>query len=906
MKAAPTEGSAAGATEEISLDGLTPMMRQYREMKARLPDAILMFRLGDFFEMFFEDAVKAAEILSITLTARGTRGKDKVPIPMCGVPHHSVRAYVSKLVEAGLKVALCDQVELPAKGIARREITRVVTPGMVIDEEILDTRANNFLCAILPGPVTGGGLSLIDAATGDFQTTELGTDEALRAELLRSNARELVVPESMREAERVLALIKAIPAMSLSVAEDGAFDPKNAESALCAHFGTRGLDGFGIANLPLAIGAAGAALGYLKGTQHAEAAHVDRLTRIDTSGAMALDEATRTNLELFRTLRDNRRKGSLIGLLDKCATTMGSRQLARWLDQPLIDLPTLSARHDAVEELFERTILREQIFDGLREIADIDRLVARLSLGQGTARELRSLANTLLALPALRSTVDRAESSLFKALSMPLRGLDELASLLDRAVVPEPPIALKEGGIIREGYNQKLDRLVATATRGKDFLLQLEADERARTGIQSLKVRYNRVFGYYIEVTKANLRLVPSDYIRKQTTVGGERFITPELKRYEEEVLGAEEQRVALELKLFEELRGQVMASAQPLRAAARALSEIDAIQSLARVAAANGYVRPEMDDGEVIDIREGRHPVIERLLEGEAFVPNDVRLDCADEQILVITGPNMAGKSTVMRQTALIALMAQMGSFVPARSARIGLVDRLFTRVGAADNLARGQSTFMVEMVETAAILHSATRRSLILLDEIGRGTSTFDGLSIAWAVAEQIHHKIGARTLFATHYHELTDLSRECPRVKNASIAVRELGERVVFLRKLIAGGASRSYGIEVARLAGLPPEVIARARELLANLERQELDESGRPSLMRSRRLRAATAQLSLFAPKSPPPPAAVLPEAHQKVADILRALDPDRTTPIDALCLVARLKALLSGESPKGDC
>ncbi|MDR0965275.1 MAG: DNA mismatch repair protein MutS [Myxococcales bacterium] len=889
-----TVGEGGPGKEPLDLEKLTPMMRQYQQVKARLPDAILMFRLGDFFEMFFDDAVKAAEILQITLTARGTKGKEKTPIPMCGVPYHSVKNYIARLVEVGLKVALCDQVELPAKGIARREVTRIVTPGMVIDDDLIDTRANNFLCAVLLGPEAGGGLALIDASTGDFQTTQVLTDEALRAELLRSNARELIVPESQKADARIVALAKSLPSISLSSAAEHSFDPDCAERSLCSHFGTKGLDGFGLSGLTLAIGAAGAALAYLKETQQADAAHVDRLSRLDAAQALVLDEATRTNLELFRTLRENKRKGSLLGLIDKCATTMGSRQLTRWLDQPLLDLTALEQRLDAVEELFERTILREQIADGLRQIADLDRLVAKLSLGQGTARELRALAGSLLALPALKARVDGAQAELLQSLARPLIGLEDLAEHLDRAVVPEPPLTLKEGGIIREGYDAALDKLVAISTRGKDFLLKLELEERERTGIQSLKVRYNRVFGYYIEITKANLHLVPRDYIRKQTTVGGERFITQALKEYEEQVLDAEERRVALETKIFEDLRAKVMASAAALKAAGRSIAELDALQSLARVAALSGYVRPTLDDGEVIDIREGRHPVIERLLEGEAFVPNDVKLDCANEQLIVITGPNMAGKSTVMRQTALIVLMAQMGSFVPAKSARIGLVDRLFTRVGAADNLARGQSTFMVEMVETAAILHRATRRSLILLDEIGRGTSTFDGLSIAWAVAEQIHEKIGARTLFATHYHELTDLSRECPRVKNTSIAVRELGERVVFLRKLIDGGASRSYGIEVARLAGLPPEVIARARELLANLERQELDDAGRPSLMRSKKVRAATSQLSLFGGVRPMPAQPPIPSSHQKAIDILKAVDPSRTTPMDALLLLARLK------------
>ena len=898
-EAASVEGSTCSILD-VDPETLTPMMRQYQLVKAEHPDAILMFRLGDFFEMFFEDAVTAAGILQITLTSRGTRGSGdgKAAIPMCGVPYHAVNSYVARLVEAGRKVTLCDQIELSDKGIARREVTRVVTPGMVIDDEILDTRANNFLCAAVLDAESGGGIALIDAATGDFEATEVRTDGELRAQLLRSGARELVLPEGQRNAPRAADLMKGLPGLVISTVADRSFDTEAARTLLTRHFGTRTLDGFGIAALPLAVGAAGAALAYLKDTQHSEAEHVDRLSRLETTGVMMLDESTRANLEIFRTLRDNRRKGSLLGLLDRCATSMGSRELARWLDQPLLDADAIERRLDAVEELFERSILRGQICDGMRRISDLERLVAKLSLGQGTARELRALADSLLALPELRSILAGAESSLLKELAEALGGLEELAALLDRAVVQEPPVTIKEGGIIREGYSEQLDKLVAMSTSGKDFLLRLEKTERERTGIPSLKVRYNRVFGYYIEVTKAHLTKVPANYIRKQTMVGGERFITPELKEYEDQVLTAEEQRIALEAKLFEELRQKVVSVAVPLKAAARAVARTDVIQSLARIASSYGYVRPQIDSGEVIDIREGRHPVIERLLEGEAFVPNDVKLDCGGAQIVVITGPNMAGKSTVMRQTALIVLMAQIGAFVPASSARIGLVDRLFTRVGAADNIARGQSTFMVEMIETAAILNNATRRSLILLDEIGRGTSTYDGLSIAWAVAETIHQKIGARTLFATHYHELTDISRECPRVHNASIAVRELGERVVFLRKLIPGSASRSYGIEVARLAGLPPEVITRAREILGNLERQELDETGRPALMRPKRLKGASAQLSLFtkpvAVEAPPP----MPPGERKALDALRALDPDRTTPLEALNVLAGLKKLVT--------
>ncbi|MGI5864073.1 MAG: DNA mismatch repair protein MutS [Myxococcales bacterium] len=864
------------------------MMRQYLEVKGQHPDSVLMFRLGDFYEMFFEDALRAAEILQITLTSRA-KGDER--IPMCGVPYHAAKGYVAKLVAAGLKVAICDQVEEPGKGnqIVRREVTRVVTPGMIVDDEQLDARANNFLCAVAFG-AEGGGLGLLDASTGEFFAAELGSDAALFEEIARTGAREILVPQSLASGERAAALSRACPESVVNPYADEAFEAARAEAFLNSHFATRGLDGFGLGGMPRAIAAAGAALRYLKETQRSEASHVDRISLHNVAAAMVLDEATRANLEILRTLRDGKRKGSLLGLLDRSVTAMGGRRLARWLSYPLLDLEEIGRRLDAVGELCERAVLREELSALLRDIADLERLTARLSLGQGNARDLRALANSLLRLPEVAAKLDSCRSALLRGLAAPLRGLTELGALLDRAVALEPPATLKEGGLIRERYDAELDRLVEIATRGKDFLLKLETDERARTGIGSLKVRYNRVFGYYIEVTKANLHLVPADYVRKQTTAGGERFVTEALKKFEEQVLSAEERRYGLEYQLFEKLRGEVVEQAVALRSAADAVASADALQAFARVACAYGYVRPVVDDSGIIDIVEGRHPVVERMLAGEAFVPNDIQLDRTSQQVLVITGPNMAGKSTAMRQVALIVLMAQAGCFVPARRARIGRVDRIFTRVGAADNLARGQSTFMVEMTETSSILHNATGRSLVVLDEIGRGTSTFDGLSIAWAVAEHLHDKVGARTLFATHYHELVDLAREKPRVKNLTVAVKEWEGRVVFLRKLVAGGASRSYGIEVARLAGLPAEVVARARQILANLERQELDEAGRPTLTRAKKTREAPAQLGLFRTKEEPAPYAPLLEE-------LRKVDLDRTTPLEALNFLASLKSRL---------
>ncbi|WP_233261296.1 DNA mismatch repair protein MutS [Vitiosangium sp. GDMCC 1.1324] len=869
------------------------MMRQYLETKALNPDAILFFRLGDFYEMFFEDAVRASEILGITLTARA---KNAEKVPMAGVPYHSARRYIAKLVEHGLKVAICEQVEEAGSGpgIVKREVTRVITPGMVLDEEALEPRASNFLAAVYPG-AQGFGAALLEASTGEFFSLEAETTQELVEALARVEPRELLVPEGEKDSpDTTFVVTRLAKPPAVAELEKAAFEPTRATAYLRSHFAVQSLEAFGLQDAPLATGAAGAALRYLKDTQKTPAAHVDRLSRQQRGGHLLMDEASRSNLEVLRTLRDGGRKGSLLGVLDRTATGLGARKLARWLAAPLCSLPEINSRLDAVEELSQRSVWREEMTTLLKEVGDIERLCGRLSLGAGNARDLRALGLSLAQLPKLGAVLARCESLLLKSLAGPLGALPELTELLLRAVVDEPPTSLKEGGFIRPGFHAELDKLVELSTSGKDFLLKIETRERERTGINSLKIRYNKVFGYYLEVTKANLHLVPSDYIRKQTMVGAERFITPELKEYEEKVLTAEERRSALELELFEQLRTQVSKEAPRLRSAAEAVATADALLSFARCAAEYGYVRPVVDESEVLTITGGRHPVVERMLgAGEAFVPNDVKMDSGDGQILVITGPNMAGKSTVMRQVALTVLMAQAGCFVPASSVHLGLCDRIFTRVGAADNLARGQSTFMVEMTETSHILHHATRRSVVVLDEIGRGTSTYDGLSIAWAVAEHLHDKVGARTLFATHYHELVDLAREKPRVRNMCIAVREQGGKVLFLRKLVAGGANRSYGIEVARLAGLPPEVVTRARDILQNLESGEFDDSGRPRLVARKTSRAPSpGQLGLFGGVAEPGPK--LEPSHQKVLESLRAMKLDETTPLDALNLLAKLQ------------
>ncbi|HVI96108.1 MAG TPA: DNA mismatch repair protein MutS, partial [Anaeromyxobacter sp.] len=728
----------------------TPMMRQYLETKSRHPDALLFFRLGDFYELFFEDAVTASEALQITLTAR-SKGDDKVP--MCGVPHHAARGYVAKLLEKGFKVAICDQVEEPGKSqIVRREVTRVVTPGMVLDDQVLDPREASFLGVVALGDGRAG-LALLDASTGQLQCGEVEDDARAVDELRRAGIRELVLAESAdpARAERLQG------ALGVPAARRPDADFARAEERLRRHLGVATMDGFGVAGLTLGLSAAAAALAYLQDTQRATPAHVDRLARLRTDDVLLLDEATRTNLELERTMAGARRKGSLLALLDRSVTAAGGRRLAEWLRYPLTDLALIGARLDAVEELSASSVAREDLAAALRPVADAERLLSRLVLGAGNARDLRALAGALLALPALADLLAARTAPILREAGGRLRGLESLAARLDSAVAEEPPATLKEGGLIRRGHSAELDEIVAIAEDGKGFIARLEAKERERTGIGSLKVRFNKVFGYYLEVTKPNLHLVPADYERRQTTVGGERFATPELKKFEETVLTAEERRFALEERLFEELRREVVGAAGRIRTAADAVATADALLSLARVAAERGYARPDVDGSEALEIVDGRHPVVEAVLpEGPAaFVPNDVLVasrgapECERHgALLVITGPNMAGKSTVMRQAALVVLLAQMGSFVPARRARVGVVDRIFTRVGASDDLARGRSTFMVEMTETAAILHNATRRSLVVLDEIGRGTSTFDGVSIAWAVAEHLHDVVGCRT--------------------------------------------------------------------------------------------------------------------------------------------------------------
>jgi DNA mismatch repair protein MutS len=852
---------------------VTPMLRQYHEAKAQAKDALLFFRLGDFYELFYDDARVAAQLLGITLTSRA-KGDDRVP--MAGVPHHAARGYVARLVAAGHKVAICDQMEVPGPGkqLVKREIVRLVTPGTLVDEDALEARDPLWLAALaLDGD--RAAVALLEASTGELRALPPGSFAEALDELSRARPREVLLPEEFAGGEEVR---RASGALRL---EPRAFrDAASAEQLLKRHLGLGTLDGFGLRD-PLLVQAAAEALAYLQETQRSLAQHVVHVQVEQASRQLFLDPSAVRNLELFRG-PDGRKTGTLLSVVDRTLTAAGGRLLARWLAAPLLELDSIRARQDAVEELSQAAVLREEVGDKLRSVLDIERLLGRLAMGQGAPRDLAGLRASLHSLPELADRLEKCSAPLLKTLAPPLRALPGLSSLLDRALLDEVPPG-REPGFVRPGFRPELDDLSELAHGGRAAIAAMEAAERTRTGIASLKIRYNRIFGFYIEITKPNLHLTPADYQRKSSTVGAERFVTQALLEHESRVLSAEERRNALEQQIFEELRAAVLARSAELRACAEAAAQADALLSLARTAAESGWVRPLVDDSETMEISEGRHPVVERALQasGEGpFVPNDLFLD-GERRLVVLTGPNMAGKSTAMRQAALITVLAQAGSFVPAARARIGLVDRLFTRVGAADDLARGQSTFMVEMAECARILHQATPRSLLLLDEVGRGTSTFDGLALAWAIAEHLHDAVGARTLFATHYHELCDLAREKRRVVNLTMAVTEVDGRVVFLRKVVPGAASRSYGIQVAKLAGLPEVVLRRAREILANLEAQELDEAGRPALAGSRQKKRA--QLGLFAPE--PVPGAAPPEPP--LLEALRKLDLSRTTPLDAL-------------------
>ena len=869
------------------MSDLTPMLKQYMGMKSEVPDAILFFRMGDFYEMFFEDAKKASRLLGITLTSRGTLNGEKVP--MCGVPHHSSKAYIAKLIENGCKVAICEQVEDPktAKGIVKREVIRVVTPGSVLEDGGVDSKSNLFMAA-LAGREKPFGLAHLDLSTGEFWVTEIEEWEEVLDELGRIKPAELLLLE-----KDDLALRRGLSSYRLEILGKEIFHEGLAASLLKTQLGVRSLASFGCEDMEQAILAGGALIHYVQTTQKADPDHIKDLVTYRLGDFMFLDEATTANLELFRTVRRQSVKGSLFQILDRTVTPMGSRQLRKWIGYPLLDLRDIRLRLAAVASFRGDRVFREEIREHLDGILDMERLNARISMGRANARDLVALKQSSRRLPAIKERLAGSPSERLHEIAVKLDPLQDVAELIERAICEDPPVSLKEGGLIREGYHEELDRLIRATRDGKTWISDLAATEQKRTGISSLKVGYNRVFGYYIEISKANLHLVPSDYIRRQTLANGERYVTEKLKEYEDLVLGAEEKKVALEFEIFEEVRKRVALENQRIRDTGKRIGEVDALASLAEAAELKGYTSPEVNEGTVIDIVDGRHPVIEETVRDEDFVPNDIHLDDQEQQILIITGPNMAGKSTVLRQVALTVLMAQMGSFVPASQATIGLVDRIFTRIGASDDLTKGQSTFMVEMNETANILRHATPRSLVILDEIGRGTSTYDGLSIAWAVAETLHDRDdrGVRTLFATHYHELTELVATKPRVKNFNIAVKEWKDQIIFLRKLVPGGTSRSYGIQVARIAGLPQKVIGRAREILDNLERGEGNEVGSPRMAMDRSVKdkQETLQLSLFGAQD------------QRLRRWIQNLDISSMSPLEALIEINKMKEYLSRQS-----
>lgn len=813
---------------------LTPMMKQYHEVKRRYPDKLVFFRLGDFYEMFYEDAVQASRDLEITLTSRN-RDKSGAPIPMCGVPYHSVDGYIARLMKKGHKIAICEQVEDPrnTKKLIQREVTRVLPPGTVVEELLLEPKDHNYLCSFITTP-QGVGLAFMDLSTADFLATEfLGEDAWARAldELTRFGPKEILLPEiSGEELDRKLRAEWSDQWVA-SLLDDWAYNRDYAERILLEHFGVASLDGFGAAGRSLALAAAGALIHYLRDSQLGALGKVAELRFFEPSDFMKLDTSTVVNLELVATM-DGSRKGSLLSLLDRTRTGMGARLLKSRLLLPLLDVPELERRLDCVAAFSEAGATLGRLTELLGGILDLERLISRVCAGIANPRELVALAQSLRTAAALEPLLAEFRAARLEEIRAEIDPVEDACRLIEQAIADDPPSSAAEPGIIRPGYSAEIDELRSIRHSGKGYIAGLEARERQGTGIASLKVKFNQVFGYFIEVTRPNLHLVPPHYIRKQTLVNSERFVTDELQAYEEKVLGAEERIAVIEKELFAGIRKAVALEGARVQATARLVGELDVYAALALSALENDYVRPTLTDGDEIEIRGGRHPVVE--LESRPFIPNDLLLNCSTDQLAILTGPNMGGKSTYLRQTALIVIMAQMGSFVPAREARIGCVDRIYTRVGASDNLARGRSTFMVEMIETANILNTSTPRSLILLDEVGRGTATFDGLSLAWAIAEYLIQDSGHRpkTLFATHYHELTKLADVHPGVKNLCMAIEEAGQSIVFLRKVVPGAADRSYGIEVARLAGMPREVLARAHRILERLEKKDIDLTGRP--------------------------------------------------------------------------
>ena len=868
---------------------LTPMMQKYIETKKEYADCILFYRLGDFYEMFFEDAKCVSKELELTLTGKSCGLKERAP--MCGVPFHSAEGYITRLVSKGYKVAVCEQVEDPklAKGIGKREVIRVVTPGTNCNLTSLDEGRNNYLMGIVSMDDLYG-LSVVDVTTGEYLLTEVDTSGKLLDEINKFMPSEIICNDSFYISGIDLEDLSGRMGISISALAPHYFDEELCEKALCRHFSVSSLDGLGLKDYSIGITAAGAVMEYLMETQKNSLAHILSLVPYQTGKYMILDRNTRRNLELVETLREKQKRGSLLWVLDKTKTAMGARKLRSSLEQPLIDKDEIVKRHDAIDELNENMITREELREYLNPIYDLERLLSKISYKSANPRDLTAFHSSLQMLPHILFLCQNFKSRLFQEFSQKLDPLEDLCSLIASAIEEEPPLALHDGGIIRDGYDGQVDKLRAAKSDGKTWLATLETEERERTGIKNLKIKFNRVFGYYLEVTNSYKQLVPENWIRKQTLANSERYTTERLKELEDVVLGAEEKLYNLEYQLFCEIRDHIFTQVDRIQQTARTIAMLDMVTSLAYVAEKNNYVRPSLNEQGILNIREGRHPVIEQMIDHDMFISNDTYLDEDSHRLVIITGPNMAGKSTYMRQTALIVLMAQLGSFVPAAAADISLVDRIFTRVGASDDLASGQSTFMVEMTEVANILHNATKNSLIILDEIGRGTSTFDGLSIAWAVVEHIVDKknIGAKTLFATHYHELTELEGKLDGVQNYYIAVKEDGEDIVFLRKIAKGGADKSYGIQVAKLAGVPENVLKRAREIAINLEggMQTMVPVGLAASQETKGDGSAPqqemTQLSIFD--------AVTSFRSEDILFELRDIDLTRVTPMDAINLI----------------
>ena len=875
---------------------LTPMMQQYMAIKEQYKDCILFYRLGDFYEMFYDDALTASRELEITLTGKNCGQEERAP--MCGVPYHAVDVYLNKLVAKGYKVAICEQAEDPkqAKGIVKREVIRIVTPGTNLSQQALDEGRNNYLMCLVYDN-NQFGLAITDISTGDFYTTEVATLKELYDEIHRFSPSEIICNDSFYMSGASLDDFKDRLHVSVSTLDTWYMDEAVSVQKIKEHFKVASLDGLGLTDFPSGTLAVGALLLYLYETQKNTLDNLTKITPYRSGGYMIIDSATNRNLELIETLREKQKKGSLLWVLDKTKTAMGARLMRNWIEQPLIEKKKITARQDAVEELYNDMITREEIREYLNAVYDLERLVTRISYRTANPRDLIAFKTSLGMIPPVKQLLSQAKSAELKEIDERMDCLEDIYDLIEKSIQDEPPIMIREGGMIKEGYNEDVDKFRLSRTEGKTWLAELEAREKEKTGIKNLRVRYNKVFGYYLEVTNSYKELVPEDWTRKQTLANAERYITPELKELEDMILGAEDKLAALEYDLYCEVRDSIGEQVVRIQETAKAIAHLDVLASLACVAQSNDYVRPSINTKGVIDIQGGRHPVVEKMNNNQMFIDNDTYLDNKNHRISIITGPNMAGKSTYMRQSALIVLMAQIGSFVPAKSANIGIVDRIFTRVGASDDLASGQSTFMVEMTEVANILRNATSRSLLILDEIGRGTSTFDGLSIAWAVVEHISNPklLGAKTLFATHYHELTELEGKLDSVNNYCIAVREQGDDIIFLRKIIRGGADKSYGIQVARLAGVPDSVIDRAKEIASWLEETDVTDKAKNLQVRTsakkkevvREAGPAEKQMSLFD----------LYPADHPVLKELAGLDVSNMTPIQALNTLYELQKRL---------